>query len=321
MKRLLIVLLLLFPLLTLSACEPQVYSGKIILEGKHALMTVDGDLVMLGGQVTLKQGSQVTGSVYLLSGDLQADGTIRGDVSLMAGTLTLGPHARVEGNLKVGAGTLNRSPGAMVVGGVVNGGAGIAVPLAPAWWNAQSLLAQVFWFPGRALLVALLALLLVRFVPKPTARLGKAVAEHTVIAGALGLLALVVTLSLLVFMAFTIILIPLALLGILMLGVAALYGWIAIGLQVGQALVWLFKWKVRSSVAAFLGTLLFMLAVLGIGYIPIAGSVALVLSAAIGLGGVLLTRMGTRTYALGKASIAIGGDEQQVFTPTDPVTR
>jgi hypothetical protein len=96
MKRLLIALLLLFPLLILSACEPQVYSGKIILEGKHALMTVDGDLVMLGGQVTLKEGSQVTGSVYLLSGDLQADGTIHGDVSLMTGTLTLGPHAKEE---------------------------------------------------------------------------------------------------------------------------------------------------------------------------------------------------------------------------------
>jgi hypothetical protein len=63
MKRLLIVLLLLFPLLTLSACEPQVYSGKIILDGKHALTTVDGDMVILGGQVTLKEGSQVTGSV------------------------------------------------------------------------------------------------------------------------------------------------------------------------------------------------------------------------------------------------------------------
>jgi hypothetical protein len=42
--------------------------------------------------------------------------------------------------------------------------------------------------------------------------------EHSVFAGALGLLTLVVALSLLVFMAFTIILIPLALLGILMLG-------------------------------------------------------------------------------------------------------
>jgi hypothetical protein len=48
MKRLLIVLLL-----ALSACETQVYSGNIILEGKHALTMVDRDLVMLGRQVTL----------------------------------------------------------------------------------------------------------------------------------------------------------------------------------------------------------------------------------------------------------------------------
>jgi hypothetical protein len=88
-----------------------------------------------------------------------------------------------------------------------------------------------------------------------------------------------------------------------------------------QALVRLFKWKVRSSLTAFLGTLLFMIVVMGIGFIPIAGSVVLVLSAAIGLGGVLVTRMGTRTYAPGKASVAVVGDEQQVVTPADPVTR
>ena len=253
MKRLLIVLLLLFPLLTLSACEPDVYSGKILLEGKHALTMVDGDLVILGGQVTLKEDSQVSGSVYLLSGDLQADGTIHGDVSLMAGTLTLGPHAKIEGGLKIGAGTANRSPAVSVVGGVTNSGAGIAVPLVPAWWNDQSLLAQVLWFLGRTLLVAVLALLSMRFVPKPTARLGKAVAEHAVIAGTLGLLPLVVALSLLVFMAFTIILIPVALLGTLVLGAAALYGWIALGLELVQALVRLFKWKVGRPWRRFWG--------------------------------------------------------------------
>jgi hypothetical protein len=140
------------------------------------------------------------------------------------------------------------------------------LPLAPAWWNDQSLVVQVLWFPGRALLLAMLALLLVRFVPKPTARLGRAGAEHAVIAGALGLLTLVVALSLLVFMAI-ITLFPVAL-----LGTAALYGWIALGLQLVQALVRLFKWKMRSSVAAFLGTLLLMMVAMGIGYIPITGS-------------------------------------------------
>jgi hypothetical protein len=122
---------------------------------------------------------------------------------------------------------------------------------------------QVLWFLGRALLVAVLALLLVRFVPKLAARPGKAVTEHVVIAGALGLLTLVVTLSL----------------------------------------------------------LLFMLVAMGIGYIPIAGPVALIIGAAVGLGAVLVTRMGTRTYAPGKVSVAVVGDDQPVVTPADPVTR
>ena len=40
-----------------------------------------------------------------------------------------------------------------------------------------------------------------------------------------------------------------------------------------------------------------MVALFGIGFIPYAGSVVLILSAAIGLGAVLLTHMGGRTYA------------------------
>jgi hypothetical protein len=40
-----------------------------------------------------------------------------------------------------------------------------------------------------------------------------------------------------------------------------------------------------------------MVALFGIGYIPYAGSVVLILAAAIGLGAVLLTHLGRRTYA------------------------
>ena len=73
--------------------------------------------------------------------------------------------------------------------------------------------------------------------------------------------------------------------------------------------------------AAFLGTLLFMMVAMGIGYILIAGPVALIISAAVGLGAVLVTRMGTRTYAPEKVSVAVAGDELQVVTAADPVTR
>jgi hypothetical protein len=234
MKRLVIVLLLLFPLLTLSACEPQVYSGKIILEGQHTIATVDGDLVVLSGQVTLPVGSHVTGSVYLLSGELQADGAIGGSVFLMTGALTLGPHAKIQGDLKIGSGTLSRSPTA-TIGGQVTSETAMAVPLSPAWWNDQSVGGQLLWFLARTVLLAALAFLLARFVPQPIVRVSKAATQHPVISGAMGLLTLVVSLSLLVFMAFTIVLLPITLLGILLLGAAITYGWIALGLEIGAA--------------------------------------------------------------------------------------
>jgi hypothetical protein len=88
-----------------------------------------------------------------------------------------------------------------------------------------------------------------------------------------------------------------------------------------RVLVRLFKWKTRSSLTAFLGTLLFMMVVLGIGYIPIAGPVALIIGATVGLGAVLVTCMGTRAYAPGKVSAAVVGDEKRLVSATDPVTR
>lgn len=315
MKRLLLVLLLLFPLLILSACEPQVYSGKIILEGKHTLDTVDGDLVMLGGQIMLKEGSRVTGSVYLLSGELKVDGAIGGDLTMLTGTLTLGRHAQVHGDLKIGSGTVNRSP-TVTIGGKVTSETGMAVPLSPGWWNDQSVGGQFLWFLARTVLLAALALLLVRCVPQPVVRISTAAVKHPVISGALGLLTFVVSLSLLVFMAFTIILLPVTLLGLVLLGAAIISGWIALGLAVGQHLTRWLKWRMQAAPVAFLGTLLLMVALTGLGFIPIAGAIASLLSAAIGLGAVLLTRFGRRTYMPVTDAVPLSGEQQKPSTDT-----
>jgi hypothetical protein len=49
--------------------------------------------------------------------------------------------------------------------------------------------------------------------------------------------------------------------------------------------------------------------------------VTLIIAVPVGLGAVLVTRMGTRTYALGKVSVAVVGDEQRPVSAADPVTR
>jgi hypothetical protein len=91
-------------------------------------------------------------------------------------------------------------------------------------------------------------------------------------------------------------LIPVSLLGILALIIAGVFGWIALGLEVGKRLASLFKMEWPLAVAAGLGTFLLSLVVNGIGFIACIGWVAPFLVTIIGLGGVILTRFGTQNY-------------------------
>lgn len=87
-----------------------------------------------------------------------------------------------------------------------------------------------------ALLLGLAAAFLMRFFPRDVARVGEAAARHTLVSGSIGLLVGVIGISLLVMMAYTILLIPVSLLGLLGLGLAIVFGWIGLGSMVGTLL-------------------------------------------------------------------------------------
>jgi len=104
-------------------------------------------------------------------------------------------------------------------------------------------------------------------------------------------------------LAITILLIPVSLIGIVLLLVAGLFGWIAVGLEVGKRLAEAFKWELQAPAAAGMGTLVLTLVVGGLGLFPCVGWLAPFLVASIGLGAVMLTRFGSREYASGAAAV------------------
>ena len=298
MKRVLVTGLMLLATLTLSACAGHnIYSGTVVLDGAHGFDEgdiIDGELVVFGGKVMLARGSRVTGSVYMLGGALEVDGEVSGDVLCFDGDLTLGPDATVGGNLTVGGDTFARSPQA-TINGQVNAGAGMREALSPVW-PEQRLGERLRGFALQTVVLAALAFAAVKFRPKPVARIGEAIARHPVVSGAMGLLVGVVSLSLLVLMAFTVILIPVALLGILALFASIAYGWIAVGAMVGQRVARRLKWNITPGAAAAFGVVLFMLVVNGVGLLPGLFSLIPLAAMAVGLGAVLLTRFGRRTF-------------------------
>ncbi len=280
--------------------------------------TLQGNLAVLGGTATLEAGSQVNGDAALMGGTLDINGTITGNVSTLGGTLFLGDNAVVMGDVTMMGGTLHRSAGAQINGSLVNGGFQpfeFNFPTRPLGWVSNilapigNILAGLFF----SILMAALAILVGLLWPRPTERVANSLTGQPAITGGLGLLTAIVAPALLVMLAITILLIPLSLLGFVVLGIAFLFGWIALGLAIGNKIVTLFKQAWNPALTAGLGTLVLGLVAAGIGWIPCVGWMVPVIAALLGLGGVVVTRFGTQMYP-GTLSLAYAAP----VTPAPP---
>ena len=83
-----------------------------------------GDRVRFGGSVNVDEGETLSGDAVAIGGSVKIDGRVTGDAVAIGGSMTLGPHADVGGDAVVVGGTLNRDPGAQVGGKVVDVGGG-----------------------------------------------------------------------------------------------------------------------------------------------------------------------------------------------------
>jgi len=326
------VLLLMLPGLAL-ADGPE--DGKLIFGGTFVLAqgeTLNGDLVVVGGTVTVEEGAQVNGNVALVGGSVTIDGTVNGDAVAVGGTLSLGPKSVVTRDVSTFGAMLNRAEGSQVAGQVISGG-GFQVPFTlpvpttvPQPWNlpfgTQAWNVPFAWrfdtsplLNGasiflRSLGLAALAVLVVIFWPGQVARVAYASLRHAPLSGALGLLTGVVAPGLLILLAITLCLIPVAALGAVLLVAAIVFGWIAIGAEVGNRLAEVLKWKLHPAAAAALGTFVLTLVLAFIGIVPCVGWLGSAIVGAIGLGAVVLTRFGARTY----------GDAALPALPAQPVS-
>jgi hypothetical protein len=281
-----------------------VFGGDFVLEAGEVL---SGDLVLFGGNATLEAGSRVNGDVFLMGGNADIAGEVTGDVALLGGNVELLPTAYVHGDAVAIGGNLTRAAGARVDGQVAEGNefvgpfdftfpfdgfSGVrSIGHFESFRAGFSPVLGLIWFGFRSLLLAAVAVLVVMFWPQPTERTGRTAIAQPILGGGLGLLTIVVGPILLLVLAITILLIPVTLIGIVLLLVAGLFGWIAVGLEVmrlADSLQWSQppaapaweRWRSPSCRR--------------LGLIPCVGWLGPFLVASVGLGGVMLTRFGRR---------------------------
>lgn len=282
--------------------------GRIIFGDSFTLESgerMDGDLVVLGGKVVLEVRSRVDGTVAIIGGSARVAGEVEDDLVVFGGDVVLRATAVVDGDLITIGGSVQREEGAIVRGSQVEGLELEGLPRFGTFptrlsfgrgrdvWSSS--IFNIFRDIFVAVALAALGLLVVLFWPKQTEMVGQAVLAAPLPSGGVGFLTGVVAVVLIVLFAITICLSPVAfLLGVAML-VAGVFGWIAVGLLVGQRLLEAFKVKgITPLIAVAAGTLL----ISSLRAVPCLGALIAFVVGCVGLGAVVLTRFGTQTYPL-----------------------
>lgn len=254
---------------------------EVLDGGVHQVETATGALVVTGGDVTVPADVTVDGPVHVLGGALDVRGAIGGDVLVLGGSVALADEARVTGSVQHYGGELVLAPdsGTRVTGidvGATRGGPSRDVA---STLSGAALLALLgWWWAGRR--------------PAAVATVGDAVRRHPVVALTVGALVVVTGLSVLVFMAFTLVLLPVTVLG-LAAGVALVaYGVIGVGGLVGRLLP-----VERAAPATAAGVVLVVVGLRVLELVPVVGDLMGLAVLLTGLGAVLVTYLGLKPFA------------------------
>ena len=293
-----------------AGCAPyeSLVENKIVLGGTQRMTSdqlLDGDYINIGGNVTLDEGSTILGDVISIGGTMILNGKIQGELTSIGSNISLGEQAIVSGDATAIGGNLNPSNKTSIQGGTYFYGNSSRTPVKitvpkitiPNLVLPDPSTRYVFFFL-QVLSLAVLGMLITLFFGKQVMRISGSIIARPYLAGGLGLLTAIVLPTILLVLMVTIILIPLSILGILILMVATLIGWIAMGQIIGSRLFALIKQPCASPVCTGVGTLILTLVASGIGMVPWVGFIAGLVAALVGLGGVFISGFGTQTSKL-----------------------
>jgi hypothetical protein len=279
-----------------SAGDTGRYSVTLVTQQQHTVASgesIVGDTVVAGGTLVLDAGAEHRGSVSVLAGELRVGGRVVGDLTVLGGEAVLDDTAEVTGDITTAGGLLTRDPAAVVGGDISGPGPGsVLEPATEPRPPAES----VLWFAVTVVLMAGLAWLAASLAPRPLRRMEAAAGGFPVVSGALGGLVVITALPLVVSMAFTLVLLPVAVVVLLLLGLTAVVGLVATGYALGVRVTRRLGWTLGAPAVAALGTALLVAALQGLARVPVIGVVVVATTLVVSVGAVALTRFGTRLH-------------------------
>ena len=273
---------LLIAALLLASGDSGVDTVQLMLSGEHAVTEHEGAVIVGESTVTIPSGTVVPGPIYVIGGELRVAGEVAGDVTQLAGTVSVEAGAVIAGELQHVAGTLT-------VDGDTEIGLRTSLNLGDPERTTPG--SRVLPRVSLALLLAAVGYLLARRRPIALTNVSTAVRAHPVVTITVGTLTFLTVISILVFMAFTLVLIPITVLGIVAGLLTLGYGLIGSGHLIGTLLP-----IGRPGLATAVGVVVLMGVLTLVSLIPVIGDlvgVALVLT---GVGAVLVTCYGVAPF-------------------------
>lgn len=269
--------LLLVSLLLMMAGDQQVEAVHVLTAGRHIVTHDPGALVVAEASAEIPAGSSIAGPVYQVGGTLTIAGEVRGDVVQLAGTLRIGEEARIGDELRSIGGRQTVAPGSAI-------GRRSEVEMIPAERSPGSSLVTV---GGVAGLLALVGFRLAGRRPAALANVAGAVRRHPVIVVTVGVLVTLTGVAVVVFMGFTLVLIPVAVAGLVAGGVVLGYGVIALGHLAGRHLP-----GGKGGPATAAGVAAVVVGTRLLGLVPLVGDLLALGVLMAGVGAVVVTYFG-----------------------------
>lgn len=273
--------LLVVALLMIGVEQEGAERADLILSGTHELTDHPRALIVGDATVTIPAGAQISGPVYIIGGRVRIQGSVETNVIQLAGELAVEDSATIGGEFRSLSGSRTVSQAAAI-------GRRTTIQVAPATTNpVLALLPYAF----TSVVLALAGAAWAKRRPGMLINIGRALTTHPVISVTIGALVALTGLSLIVFMAFTLVLLPVSILGVLAAAAALGCGVVAMGYLVGQRI------RIRGAgPATGIGALVVMAGLELLGVVPLVGDLAAIGILTASLGAVVITYFGLSDF-------------------------
>ncbi len=250
----------------------------------HATDVQCSDLTVVGGSVTI--AGTLRGNILVFGSTVTIDGGVSGDITLFGGSITLRSGSHVYGTIHLYGSQEIKENGAYFNGWIDDHSRNY-------WFFGL----QAFNFPFWFLFVMIpLGLLCTWLFPEHSTLVRATIEQHWRRSLFVGLLSLLLAPVLLLILLTTIIAIPVALIVLVALVVAGTVGVIAVSWSIGEQILHAMSTRPITRKKRYIAIVLGLLALAIFGSLPVLGWLISIAASMIGLGGVLLSRFGTRLY-------------------------